>query len=121
MKTTDCSYKKSTSSRLILSLLCLLVFHAANAKSDSTASAATGKSKELILSLPNTELKGNDSPWSAQPLLGASTDTGKQLIAGGRKKTPLAVDCGMDVYQNSGPDVSLTSRLTGECDFKYHY
>jgi len=75
------------------------------------------KPPELILSLPDSKLQTDDSSWT-QPSQRADS---KQIIVGSRRKAPLNLDCGVDVYQYANPDVSLSSRLTGECDFKYRY
>lgn len=119
MKATDLLNKKLSKASLIA--VCVMVFHVAVAKSDAISPETFNKSHGLILNLPAEDIKTEDSSWSTHSLAVMPKSRDNNIIASGSKKTPLNVDCGMDVYQNTGPDISLTSRLTGECDFKYHY
>lgn len=110
-------------SRMTAGLICLLAFQSIPAKSNPPSTKTQPEQpRELILSLPSQDAPVGGKPtWSEnlRPLQNA--DDTNPIIAGGKKKPAVNVDCGMDVYQNSGPDISLTSRLTGECDLKYRY
>jgi hypothetical protein len=76
----------------------------------------------LNLNLPDTGIKpAETNNWSEHATAIDSSNNPLQLMAGNKKQTPVKMDCGMDVLPTSNPDVALTSRLTGECDFKYHY
>lgn len=122
MKSTD-FLKLINPPRTIIGLVCLLAFHSATAKpSPPSAPPAPEKIPELILTLPADESIETGNPSSqANTWQTQNTPETLPLIVGGRKKAPLNVDCGMDLYKNTGPDISLTSRLTGACDLKYHY
>lgn len=76
------------------------------------------KPPELILNLPDSRLQTDDASWTQPSQHSADS---KQIIVGSRRKAPLNLDCGVDVYPTVNPDISLSSRLTGECDFKYRY
>jgi hypothetical protein len=121
VKTTD-FIKLTKTPRAFIALVCLLAFHSATAKSSPPSAPPPEKAQELILSLPADQSIENGktgllaNTWQTQ-----NTPETLPLIVGGRKKAPLNVDCGMDLYKNTGPDISLTSRLTGNCDLKYHY
>ncbi|QWF69495.1 hypothetical protein KEF85_08875 [Methylomonas paludis] len=114
-------------SRTTVAVVFMLVFHAAGAKSAPPKPAPVNQvevqapalqAAPLILSLPDTEIKTTDSILDMHS---QQAGDNLQLLAGNRKKAPVNLDCGMDLYQNSAPDVSLGSRLTGVCDLKYHY
>jgi hypothetical protein len=100
------------------SMLLALPFiaHAAPPETDKLS-----QSSELILSLPDRAISSNDQNWLNTSLHPDDIGNSKQLIANNKKKLPVNLDCGMDLYQNTTPDTPLSSRLTGECDFKYHY
>ena len=108
-------------------MVCLLTFHAVAAKSEATSPESFNKSSNLILDLPTDEFlspverNGNTAIIPNPQSFSQKRQENQQIIASDKKKTPLNVDCGMDLYQNTAPEVSMTSRLTGECDFKYHY
>ena len=119
MKTADFITLKKL--RSACAIACLLVFHSVAAKSDAPPPETFNESSELILTLPDNEIKGDEPVWSAHSFQIQNGGDGSQIMAGGKKKTPLDVNCGMDVYQNTAPDVPLGNRLTGECDLKYHY
>ncbi|MDD4915713.1 MAG: hypothetical protein PHW13_11835 [Methylococcales bacterium] len=108
-----------------LILVCLLISQAVAANSAPRASAPVPVAMHALdLSLPdNTGVKpvGADNGSQHQARRAEKSDNVLQIIAGSKKQEPLNMDCGMNVMQTSNPDVALTSRLTGECDFKYHY
>jgi len=108
--------------RIAITLICILASPIATAKREVVVQAQTlQKSPELILNLPADDAVKTEQPaWAIGSLNPTDANDGNQLVAGSKKKAPL-VDCGMDMYQNTGPDISLTSRLTGECDLKLHY
>ena len=122
MKTTDISISFKYSARIAIALGCLLACQITAAKRQVVVQAETiQKPPELILNLPADEAIKTEVPaWTMGSLNPTDASDGNQLVAGRKKKAPL-VDCGMDMYQNTGPDISLTSRLTGECDLKLHY
>ena len=122
MKSADFFILYKYSVRFAIALGCLLACEIAAAKRAVVVQVETiKKSPELILNLPAEQVPNIEEPaWSIHTLKPTDGNDGNQLVAAKKKKAPL-VDCGMDVYQNTGPDISLTSRLTGECDLKLHY
>ena len=122
MKTADFFNSLKYTSRIAIALGCLLACQLATAKRQVVVQAETvQKSPELNLNLPTDDnLKTAEPAWTLGSLKPSDANDGNQLVAGRKKKAPL-VDCGMDMYQNTGPDISFTSRLTGECDLKLHY
>lgn len=127
MKAADLFFLLVKPFRTTIALVCLLTFHAVAAKSEAPVSKSATKTKppiNLILDLPDNFVSSKD--YNPQilpntPYFGQKNNDNQQLIAGDKKKRSLNVDCGMDMYQNSAPEVPMSSRLTGECDFKYHY
>jgi len=108
--------------RITCMLLCLLGFHAAEAKSEAPKANNSAKAPDLVLDLPANGLLLDATKTSNSLSINNNNSTdNQQLIVSGKKNQPLNLGCGMDMYQNIGPDISLTSRLTGECDLKYHY
>lgn len=104
-----------------VAVLCLIAFHAAAAKSDSAAPDQPAKalpSQPLILTLPNQIPLDSPNQWQTRA---ASNPEEQQLIAEGRKSKSVDLNCGMNMVQNAAPEVSLTGRVGGECDVKYHY
>ncbi len=120
--TADISILFKFTARIAIALCCLLACQIASAKRQVIVQAETvQKSPELNLNLPADDaIKTEEPAWAIGSLKPSDANDGNQLVAGRKKKAPL-VDCGMDVYHNTGPDISLTSRLTGECDLKLHY
>lgn len=78
------------------------------------------QNKSLILDLPSTDLIIAD-----QPVFGivnqSQNEDSPLFIASGKKQTPINVNCNMNVFQTSAPEIPLASKLTGECGFKYRY
>jgi hypothetical protein len=117
----------------------LLICQAAVAKSTAHRPPASAPALDIIINglpgnskttaLPTLNLSlpddvGKPAPSGTWPPLSApaaKADINQQILAGAKKQPPVKMDCGMDVLQTSNPDVSLTSRLSGECDLKYHY
>ena len=123
MKTADFFILNKYTVRIAFALGCLLACEIATAKREVVVQAETAPppAPALILNLPTDEALKTEAPaWAIGSLNPTDANDGNQLVAGRKKKAPL-VDCGMDMYQNTGPDISLTSRLTGECDLKLHY
>ena len=122
MKTADISNLYKYTAHIAIALGCLVACEIANAKREVVVQAETvQKSPELNLNLPADDaIKTEEPAWAIGSLKPIDANDANQLVAGRKKKAPL-VDCGMDMYQNTGPDISLTSRLTGECDLKLHY
>jgi len=121
VNTADFLTKLLKASRTVIAMACMAVFHSVAAYSDAPSPETFNKSAKLILNLPDEIIKTDNSTGSQYSFQTQNLGEAKQLIAGAKKNTPLNVDCGMDVYQNTGPDISLSSRLTGECDLKYKY
>lgn len=108
-----------------LVLACLLVFHPVEAKPNPPVVSKTvvpaPAPPKLILSLPEKTLEADNQKSFTESRDSNSLNGTKQIVIGGRKKSPLDVDCGVDVYKGAAPDTPLSRQLTGECDFKYHY
>jgi len=123
VKSNDFGFFQLRIARILVVISVFFTFsHAAEAKSDANKPVSSlAQSQQLILSLPEDEIKSENSGWTLNSDQKAISAENQQFVAGGKKKRPLNLDCGMDVYQNTGPDISITSRLTGECDVKYHY
>jgi hypothetical protein len=77
----------------------------------------------LNLNLPETSGLTTEATQKGQSAISKQvSDNALQILAGTKKpNNAVRMDCGMDVMPTSNPDVSLGSRLTGECDFKYRY
>ena len=105
--------------RLSVMIICLMVFHSVSAKSaPPKPKQNTTSQPALILTLPE------QIPSSGiNGLTNSASNAGieNQIIAEHHKKAPVDLDCDMNLLQNTSPDVSLTGRLSGECDVKYHY
>lgn len=110
----------STTGKILIYFYCLLVLHVANAKSETLSPEDFNKSPSLDLNLPDDSLKINSSAF-LNPDGKKNLEGNEQILAGGKKQKRLNLDCGMDVYSNAAPDVPLSNRLSGECDFKYKY
>ncbi|WP_347987018.1 hypothetical protein [Methylomonas sp. AM2-LC] len=110
--------------RITCVLMCLLGFHAAEAKSEAPKANQSIKRPDLVLDLQADNLLLDSNMTGNNLVINTNIDNAtdnQQLIVANKKKQPLNLGCGMDVYQNTGPDISISSRLTGECDLKYHY
>lgn len=74
---------------------------------------------DLILTLPDQ--------WPAAKKLSQSsgqgmvTNNNNETQTSALKRTPVNMDCGLDVIQNTLGDVPLTNRIFGECGLHYHY
>jgi hypothetical protein len=124
MKTTEFFNINKYTVRIALALCGLLAYQNVMAKRQVVVQAEPAKTPPpaLILNLPAENAMNNEEPAWAKPSLTPSLNSNdaNQLVAERKKKAPI-VNCGMDMYQNTGPDIPLTSRLTGECDLKLHY
>jgi len=121
MAATGFYYALFKSSSIPLALISLLASPPVWAGSITVSPETFNKSRGLILSLPDKELKIDTPTGTPDPLNSQTNHDTPQLLADTHKKKPLNLDCGMDLYPNTAADLSLTSRLTGTCDVKYHY
>ena len=120
--------KKSTYTLLILCLglsLSTNVF-AKSTQHKKTAEQAPEISRELDLTIPSDleediPLEEADAKPHAFRNKHKSKSEEHQIINAKNKKRAVDVDCGMDVNPYAQSDSSIGNRLTGECDFKYHY
>jgi len=122
VKTADFFNSHRHTTLAVFSIGCLMVCQTGLAKREVTVTAEPiQKTPDLILNLPaDVAIKSEQPTWALRSVSPTDINDSNQLVANRKKKPPL-VDCGMDVYRNTGPDISLTSRLTGECDVKLHY
>ena len=129
MRTTEMLKFFIKPSRSTLAVVFLLVFHAASAKSAPPKMVKVSPPPPLPvpalnLTLPDTDLKQTttDGLLSLQrPLLSPAPADNLQLLAEHHKKPPVDMGCEMGLAQTLAPEVSLSSRLGGVCDLKYHY
>ncbi len=94
-----------------------LVFYSVTTFADAPPPETFNKSSELILTLSDQWLQPEKQSAFKTP---KGSDT-NQIVADKIKKTPVKMDCGMDVTPYAYTDNSITSRLSGECDLKYNY
>lgn len=102
-------------------LTCAQFWQQAMAKSDAATPQLPSPAIVLDLAVPEPNLKTTPVETSTFTNPKAENSTSQQLIAQGKKKSAMNLDCGMDVYQTMIDTVSLGSRVTGECDVKYRY
>ena len=120
MKTAYLLIKCNKFLRIFFTLFCLLILYASPAKSAGPTPDSSQQRASLILKLPQDEIKTDNAGGAGNGLVLQQADA-NQMALTGKRKTPLNVDCGMDIFPANNPDISLSSRLTGECDVKYHF
>lgn len=117
MKTADFLNRFLNATRATIAITGLLVFYSITTNADAPSPETFNKSSELVLTLSDQLLQSDKQSALNMP---KGSDTNK-TITDKTPKTPVKMDCGMDVNQNISIDNSLSSRLTGECDLHYSY
>ncbi len=75
----------------------------------------------LILTLPDQLPVAEKVNHSINNSVLATHNNSNEPQTPALKRTPVNVDCDMDVIQNTVGDASLSNRFFGECDLHYHY
>jgi hypothetical protein len=57
----------------------------------------------------------------SQPINQGAVTRNNETQTSALKRTPVNVDCDMDVIESTAGDVPLSKQLFGECDLHYHY
>ncbi|MGZ4956618.1 MAG: hypothetical protein ACXV8Q_16040 [Methylobacter sp.] len=96
-------------------LCCLMPAHAGSQKAFDQSDPPS----DLILTLPDKWLADEKMNTLSSSDMSAHNNNEAQAFA--LKKTPVNVDCDVDVIQNAAGDIPLSNRLFGECDLHYHY
>jgi len=83
--------------------------------------AAFIQAAKLDLSLSDQWLATDQNVLTHQPLHKENQTANANLNTDPGESTPVNVGCGMDVHDLPVDSTSLTSRLVGECKFRYNY
>lgn len=65
--------------------------------------------------------KWKDPEAGIQAVNNKNQYTGNEIQKSSLNRSPVKVNCNMDIIQNTLNDVPLSSRLFGECGLNYHY
>ena len=98
-------------------LCCSIPAHADNPK----AFDKSDPPPDLILTLPDQWPVAEKVSQSINKSVVATHNNNNETQTPALKRTPVNVNCGMDVVQNTVGDASLSNRFFGECDLHYHY
>ncbi|MDD2761848.1 MAG: hypothetical protein PHH11_16345 [Methylomonas sp.] len=117
MNTTDFFCLSAVTQKWIL--LGLLSCFALAVKAETPAAYTFTRTNDLVLTLSDTWLD-TETP-SHGTFKPHSRAKNAQMISETSKTKAADIGCGMDVNPNVITDNSLTSRVVGECKFKYRY
>jgi hypothetical protein len=98
-------------------LFCSIPAHADNPKAFDKSDPPS----DLILTLPDQWPAAEKVSQSINKSMVMTHNSNDEAQTPAVKRTPVNVDCDMDVLQNTVGDASLSNRFFGECDLHYRY